>query len=172
MAPGRTIPHIRCFSRRNQARGPLGLIACTGVARGTLVLVRSAALSNNTKKPRRRKPAVLPGATRKQTAAPPCQENADGSNHVDGRRHQGKRATADRMVAQSYVVFEARFARDLFCAVPKSHPIPDFLIGAGWTFRGTLSRHWSSLGGFEAVQARAAIERDGFFLFAASLGPA
>ena len=102
---------------------------------------------------------------------PGQQGTVDAADRVAGW-HWGKRATPrDGIETQSYIVFEARFARDLYCAVPKSRPIPDFLIGAGWTFRGTLSRHWSSLGGFEATPARAAIEREGFYLFVASLDP-
>jgi hypothetical protein len=94
----------------------------------------------------------------------------DTTYPIVGRRRRSKRAkSGGGTEAQSYIVFEARFARDLFCAVPKSSPIPDFLIGAGWSFRGTLSRHWSSLGGFKAAEARTAVEREGFYLFAASL---
>jgi hypothetical protein len=113
---------------------------------------------------------VLSRADRRQTGTPGHQEAINTTDSNGDRRCPSKRAKSGKGIkAQSYIVFEARFARDLFCAVPKSSPIPDFLIGAGWSFRGTLSRHWSSLGGFKAAEARAAIEREGFYLFAASL---
>jgi hypothetical protein len=113
---------------------------------------------------------VLSRADRRQTGTPGHQEAIDTTDPNVDRQRPSKRAKSGKGIgAQSYIVFEARFARDLFCAVPKSSPIPDFLIGAGWTFRGTLSRHWSSLGGFKAAEARSAVEREGFYLFAASL---
>lgn len=42
-----------------------------------------------------------------------------------GARAQAKTPT------RTYVIFECRFAQDLFCAVSTSLSIPDFLIGGG-----------------------------------------
>lgn len=66
---------------------------------------------------------------------------------------------------RTYVIFQARFARDLFCAVPTSLPIPDFLTGAAWQFRGTLGKRGFMPPGFKAASARKATSRDGFYLF-------
>ncbi|AWB25921.1 hypothetical protein DA075_34545 [Methylobacterium currus] len=66
---------------------------------------------------------------------------------------------------RSYVVFESRFAQDLFCAVPTSLPIPVFLTDAGWQFRGTLGKRGFRPPGFRAAAARKAASRDGFYLF-------
>jgi hypothetical protein len=64
-----------------------------------------------------------------------------------------------------YILFECRFARDLFCAVPSSSPIPDFLVAGGWKFRGTLGKRGLRQSGFRASAARTAVCRDGFYLF-------
>lgn len=66
---------------------------------------------------------------------------------------------------RTYVIFEAQFARDLFCAVPTSLPIPDFLTGAAWQYRGTLGKRGFRPAGFKAASARKAASRDGFYLF-------
>lgn len=78
---------------------------------------------------------------------------------AEGARVQGKPPKL------TYVIFEARFTRDLFCAVPTSHPIPDFLTGAAWQFRGTLGKRGFKLPGFKMASARKAVSRDGFYLF-------
>ncbi|MBJ6126826.1 hypothetical protein [Microvirga splendida] len=70
--------------------------------------------------------------------------------------------------AQAYIYFECRFARGLFCAIPKSGAIPDFLIGAGWRFRGTLGKHGNSPGGFNVTAARSAVQREGCYFFVAA----
>ncbi|MFC1458288.1 MULTISPECIES: hypothetical protein [Microvirga] len=74
--------------------------------------------------------------------------------------------------AQAYIYFECRFARGLFCAIPKSGAIPDFLIGAGWKFRGTLGKHGDSPGGFNVPAARAAVRREGCYFFVAAVDEA
>ena len=118
---------------------------------------------------RRRKSAGSRPVDRGRTNTSRFQEVVDTSNPTAKRPGRGTRAKSRKGIeAQSYIVFEARFAQDLFCAVPKSSPIPDLLIGAGWGFRGTLSRHWSSLCGFKAAEARTAVEREGFYLFMVS----
>lgn len=66
-------------------------------------------------------------------------------------------------VTGSYILFESRFARDLFCAVPKSHPVPEFLVGPSWKFKGTLDRNRDKLSGFKEKAARDAIQRDGYY---------
>ncbi|GAB6846139.1 hypothetical protein HNR00_003313 [Methylorubrum rhodinum] len=77
---------------------------------------------------------------------------------------EGARAQA-KPPKRTYVIFQARFARDLFCAVPTSLPIPDFLTGAAWRFRGTLGKRGFMPPGFKAASARKAANRDGFYLF-------
>ena len=54
---------------------------------------------------------------------------------------------------------------DLFCAVPKSHPVPDFLVGPSWKFKGTLDRNRDKPSGFKEKAARDAIQRDGYYYF-------
>ena len=49
--------------------------------------------------------------------------------------------------------------------MPKSHPIPDFLVGPGWKFRGTLSREQKAALGFSEQAAREAVEFDGYYFF-------
>lgn len=66
---------------------------------------------------------------------------------------------------RSYIIFECQFAKDLFCAVPKSFPIPDFLVGAAWVFRGTLGQRGYRPSGFRAAAAWTAARRDGFHLY-------
>jgi hypothetical protein len=77
----------------------------------------------------------------------------------------GNASPRDVAAARSCIVFECRFARHLFCAIPTSCPIPDFLIGPAWRFRGTLGKRGFALSGFKPASARAAVHRDGFYLF-------
>lgn len=65
----------------------------------------------------------------------------------------------------AYIIFESRFARDLFCAVPTSRVIPAFLCGVAWLFRGTLGKRGFRIPGFNTATARTAAQRDGFYLF-------
>lgn len=67
----------------------------------------------------------------------------------------------------TYLIFECRFARHVFCAIPRGDPIPDFLIGASWRFLGTLGKRGFKVPGFRPTQAQAAVRRDGFYLFVA-----
>ena len=69
------------------------------------------------------------------------------------------------MEERAYIIFESRFAQDLFCAVPTSHEIPTFLFGAAWLFRGTLGRRGFRIPGFDKATARTVAQRDGFYLF-------
>ena len=71
----------------------------------------------------------------------------------------------DAAALRSYLVFESRFARHLFCAIPTNRPIPEFLIGRAWVFRGTLGKRGFKLSGFKSAAARVAVHRDGFYLF-------
>jgi hypothetical protein len=66
---------------------------------------------------------------------------------------------------RTYVIFECRFAQDLFCAVSTSLSIPDFLISGGWRFRGTVGKQGFMPSGFNAASAQKALSRDGFYLF-------
>lgn len=68
-------------------------------------------------------------------------------------------------VCRSYILFESRFARGLHCAVPKSHPIPDFLIGPSWRCVGTLSHVRKALLGFSEKAAQGAVDLDGYYFF-------
>ena len=67
----------------------------------------------------------------------------------------------------TYLIFKCRFARDVFCAIPRGDPIPDFLIGAGWRFLGTLGKRGLKTPGFKPAQAQAAVRSDGYYLFVA-----
>jgi len=46
-----------------------------------------------------------------------------------------------------------------------SCPVPDFLIGPAWTFRGTLGKRGFKLFGFMSAPDQAAVRRDDFYLF-------
>ncbi len=70
------------------------------------------------------------------------------------------------------LVFEARFTRDPFCLVARTHAIPDFLIGPAWRYRGTLYRSGVRAKGLTTEAARATWHRDGFHIFASSIGQA
>lgn len=73
-----------------------------------------------------------------------------------------------KTLTRTYVVFECRFAQDLFCAVSTSLSIPGFLIGGGWRFRGTLGKQSFMASGFSAASAQKALSRDGFYLFSST----
>lgn len=75
---------------------------------------------------------------------------------------------ARRRVTGSYILFESRFARDLFCAVPKSCPIPDFLVGASWKFKGTLDENRKKPAGFKEEAVPGAVQREGCYFFVRS----
>lgn len=64
-----------------------------------------------------------------------------------------------------YLIFESRFAQDLFCAVPTSCVIPTFLFGIAWLFRGTLGKRGFRLPDFDTASAGTIARRDGFYLF-------
>lgn len=68
----------------------------------------------------------------------------------------------------SYVLFACQFARDTYCVVPTSYPIPDFLVGPSWRFVAVLNRKRSGQPGFREKAAQADIRRDGYYLFTAS----
>ncbi|MFC6743890.1 hypothetical protein ACFQFG_01965 [Methylobacterium persicinum] len=70
------------------------------------------------------------------------------------------------------LVFEARFTRDLFCLVARTHAIPDFLICPAWRYRGTLDRSGVRLRELTTKAAWAAWHRDGFHVFTSSIGQA
>lgn len=74
---------------------------------------------------------------------------------------------ATSSIKGSYVLFACQFARDTYCAVPTSYPIPDFLVGPGWRFVAVLNRKRSRQPGFREKAAEAAISRDGYYLFTA-----
>lgn len=63
------------------------------------------------------------------------------------------------------LVFQCRFAKDLFCAVPKSRSIPDFLIGPGWRFWGSSNKKGRRALGFNRTRALADIRKDGHHFF-------
>ena len=69
---------------------------------------------------------------------------------------------------RTYVIFECRFAQDLFCAVSTSLSIPGFLIGGGWRFQGTLGKQGFMPSGFDAASAQKSLSRDGFYLFSST----
>ncbi len=71
----------------------------------------------------------------------------------------------DAAALRSYIVFECQFAQNLFCAIPTSWPVPEFLIGPAWVFRGTLGKRGFKLSSFKPASARMAAQRDGFYLF-------
>lgn len=79
--------------------------------------------------------------------------------------HTGRASVPDAAVLRSYLVFECQFAQNLFCAISASCPIPEFLIGRAWVFRGTLGKRGFKLSGFKPASARMAVQRDGFYLF-------
>jgi len=97
----------------------------------------------------KRRPARVCGATHAATGAYPIEE-ADASGATD---------------EPAYLIFESRFAQDLFCAVPTSRVIPAFLFGVAWLFRGTLGKRGFRIPGFDTASARTAAQRDGFYLF-------
>lgn len=79
--------------------------------------------------------------------------------------HAGRASVPHAAALRSYLVFECQFAQNLFCAIPTSCPIPEFLIGRAWVFRGTLGKRGFKLSGFMPASARMAVQRDGFCLF-------
>lgn len=83
----------------------------------------------------------------------------------DPAAHAGRLFLPNASALRSYLVFESQFAQNLFCAIPTSCPIPEFLIGRAWVFRGTLSKRGFKLSGFKPASARMAVQRDGFYLF-------
>ena len=68
-------------------------------------------------------------------------------------------------ITVSYILFESRFADGFHCVVPKSHPIPEFLVGPSWKFKGTLRRELKASFGFSEGAARDAVELDGCYFF-------
>ena len=103
-----------------------------------------------------------PRGRRADRETPASREVRTGPRDPVARLAGGARA---KTPTRSYVIFESRFAQDLFCAVPTSLPIPDFLTDAGWQFRGTLGKRGFMPPGFRAASARTAASRDGFYLF-------
>lgn len=73
--------------------------------------------------------------------------------------------TSGAMEEPAYLIFESRFAQDLFCAVPTSCVIPTFLFGIAWLFRGTLGKRGFRLPDFDTASAGTIARRDGFYLF-------
>jgi hypothetical protein len=88
-----------------------------------------------------------------------------GATAVQGTAKVGASVAAAGPV---YIIFESRFAQDLFCAVPTSCVIPPFLLGTAWLFRGTLGKRGFRLPDFDTASARTAARRDGFYLFTSS----
>lgn len=103
-----------------------------------------------------------PRGRREDRGDPGSREGRTGPGGRVATLAEGARAKPS---TRTYVIFEARFAQDLFCAVPTSLPIPDFLAGAAWQFRGTLGKRGFRPPGFKAASARTAVSRDGFYLF-------
>lgn len=79
-------------------------------------------------------------------------------------RVQGSRNGA-RARELPYIAFACRFTEGLFCAVPKSYPIPDFLIGPGWRYWGSLDQSNSKAIGFKEKHAMASIQSEGYCFF-------
>jgi hypothetical protein len=77
---------------------------------------------------------------------------------------------SSRDCLKTCLVFEARFTRDLFCLVARTHAIPDFLVGPAWKYRGTLDRSGIRVRSLTTEAARAAWHRDGFHIFTSSIG--
>ena len=103
-----------------------------------------------------------PRGRRADRGIPASREGRTGPRDQSAKLAAAPRA---KTPTRSYVVFESRFAQDLFCAVPTSLPIPGFLTDAGWQFRGTLGKRGFMPPGFRAAAARKAASRDGFYLF-------
>ncbi len=68
---------------------------------------------------------------------------------------------------ETYNLFRRHCAPDLLCAVAQSHPVPDFIDGAGWAFAGTVRSGGAGPAGFRAEDARIGAQLNGFYLFLA-----
>ena len=61
----------------------------------------------------------------------------------------------------SYNVFSTR-QRDMFCAVPEDRPVPSFLTGKSWEFRGKIGQD----GSIKLPRSfKVAVRFNGFYIF-------
>ncbi|WP_215412640.1 hypothetical protein, partial [Escherichia coli] len=67
-----------------------------------------------------------------------CGYHAPRSRPITGMSSNETLLSSRRL--EPCIVFEGRCAQGLFCIVPRSGTIPEFLIGPGWKFRGTLGK--------------------------------
>jgi hypothetical protein len=64
---------------------------------------------------------------------------------------------------RTYNLFRRKDETDLYCAVPESIPVPEFLTDSGWEYARSLDI--GTLSGFDAAAAHASAAANGFYLF-------
>ena len=64
-----------------------------------------------------------------------------------------------------YNLFRRKQEPDLCCAVPQDCPVPTFVDGEAWEYRGFLVDPGAAPSGFQREAARTAAWLNGFYLF-------
>jgi hypothetical protein len=64
----------------------------------------------------------------------------------------------------SHNLFRRKDTPDLYCVVPESRPVPEFIRTPAWEFAGTVD-HSRPLAGYRVRAARVAFQHQGFYAF-------
>jgi hypothetical protein len=70
-------------------------------------------------------------------------------------------------MTHSYSLFKRANEHELYCAVPQNLPLPRFVRGETWEFRGALKEHELRQPGFHPESASVSVKWNGFYVFQA-----
>ena len=72
-----------------------------------------------------------------------------------------------RLAAIRYNLFRRKAEQHLYCAVPEDRPVPKFVDGAEWEYRGRVADDDAPPPGFRDEAAAAAARVNGYYIFQA-----
>jgi hypothetical protein len=70
-----------------------------------------------------------------------------------------------RGAVSRYNLFRRKADEHVYCAVPEGYPVPPFVDGQHWEFRGSLGEDGARPAGFRDDAAAAAARLSGYYLF-------
>jgi hypothetical protein len=82
------------------------------------------------------------------------------SNVLAGDATMRKHGAASR-----YNLFRRKAEQHLYCAVPEDRPVPRFVDGCDWEYRGCVAENNAPPAGFRDDAAAAAVRSTGYYIF-------